>query len=140
MTDAVLVHIEQLTDIEFLYLRPEMEPVSGLDGPEAAAEMNRRFMRKTQVTDKGLACLSRLTNLTQLELQGALITDAGLAHLRTLTELQWLNLQNTQVTDAGLTFLRTLTELEVLNLRRTQVTDEGFKKLQQALPNCKITH
>jgi len=32
-----------------------------------------------------------------------------------------------------------LTDLEELNLAGTRVTSAGFKKLQQALPNCKIS-
>ncbi len=30
-------------------------------------------------------------------------------------------------------------QLRVLDLIETEVTDEGVAKLQQALPNCKIT-
>jgi len=35
--------------------------------------------------------------------------------------------------------LKGLTHLQVLWLANTQVTDEGVKKLQQKLPNCKIS-
>ena len=51
-----------------------------------------------------------------------------------------LGLDDTKVTDAGLVHLKGLTKLEVLVLRRTKVTPAGVKQLQQALPNCKITH
>jgi hypothetical protein len=33
-----------------------------------------------------------------------------------------------------------LSQLNVLDLRNTKVTDQGVKKLQQALPKCKIEH
>lgn len=46
----------------------------------------------------------------------------------------------TGVTDAGWKHLKGLTNLQALALSRTQVTDDGVKKLQQALPNCKIEH
>ncbi|NQU21935.1 MAG: hypothetical protein HQ567_11685 [Candidatus Nealsonbacteria bacterium] len=44
------------------------------------------------------------------------------------------------MTDAGLEYLEGMTSLQSLDLRGTQVTDAGIKKLQQALPNCKIEH
>ena len=49
-----------------------------------------------------------------------------------------LDLFDAQVTDAGLVHLKGLTQLQELYLVDTKVTDEGVKKLQQALPNCKI--
>jgi len=55
-----------------------------------------------------------------------------------LKSLQVLNLLRTGVTDAGLEHLQGLTGLDELGLRDTNVTDEGVKKLQQALPNCRI--
>ena len=39
---------------------------------------------------------------------------------------------------AGLEHLKGLTNLRTLDLRETWVTNEGVKKLQGALPNCKI--
>ncbi len=42
------------------------------------------------------------------------------------------------MTDVALVHLHGLTSFQTLNLNDTQVTDEGIKKLQEALPNCKI--
>lgn len=42
------------------------------------------------------------------------------------------------VADVGLEHVKGLTNLQELDLRGTQVTEEGVKKLQEALPNCKI--
>jgi hypothetical protein len=44
------------------------------------------------------------------------------------------------VTDAGLEHLKALRQLQRLDLKETKVTADGVKKLQQALPNCKIEH
>ncbi|MGD0899850.1 MAG: hypothetical protein ABR915_18615 [Thermoguttaceae bacterium] len=41
-------------------------------------------------------------------------------------------------TDAVLEHLKGLAKLQRLYLDGTKVTDEGVKKLQEALPNCKI--
>jgi hypothetical protein len=52
------------------------------------------------------------------------------------------NLDHTQITDADmekLVRLKGLSRLEELSLAQTQITDECLTKLQQALPNCKIT-
>lgn len=70
-----------------------------------------------------------------------MVTDSGLEHLKGLTKVESLILWDSKVTDAGLTHLVGLTNLRWLVLWETKVTDAGVKKLQQALPNCKIdTH
>ena len=69
---------------------------------------------------------------------GANVTEAALEHLKGLTNLKVLWLINTKVTDAGLEHLSGLTNLENLYVIGTKVSDEGVKKLQKALPNCKI--
>ncbi len=96
-------------------------------------------LSNTQITDAGLEHLKGLTNLYSLRLDNTQITDSGLVHLKGLTNLRgilWLS--GTQVTDAGLEHLKKLTKLHFLHLSNTNVTDEGVKKLQQALPNCRI--
>ncbi len=75
-----------------------------------------------------------------VDLSETKVTDAELVHLKELTELQTLDLALTKVTDAGLVYLKGLTKLQTLDLNRTKVTDAGVKKLQAALPKCKITH
>jgi hypothetical protein len=44
------------------------------------------------------------------------------------------------VSDAGLDDLASLKKLETLGLSFTKVTPEGVKKIQDALPNCKVIH
>ena len=77
--------------------------------------------------------------IATVRLTGTEVTDAHLVHLKGLTSLENLDLRYWgNLTDAGLEHLKGLTGLRVLNLSGTKVTDEGVKKLQQALPNCKI--
>ncbi len=90
------------------------------------------------VTDVGLEHIKGLVKLKKLNLSGTQVTNAGLEHLKGLTQLQTLSLSHTKVTDAGLEHLKGLTQLQSLIFSGTQVTDAGKKKLQQALPNCKI--
>jgi hypothetical protein len=61
---------------------------------------------ETQVTDKGLAHLKRMTKTTLLRLDHTAITDAGLEHLRHLTKLHNLTLGHTRVTTAGIARLK----------------------------------
>jgi hypothetical protein len=68
------------------------------------------------------------------------ITDDRLPKLWSLNECEWLDLSATEVSDAGLEHLEGLTNLRHLDLTGTKVTDEGVKKLQEALPNCEISH
>ena len=114
-SDEDLMHLAELTTLEFLHL-------SG-----------------TQVTDSGLVHLKRLTNLQVLRLGETQVTDAGLVHLKGLTNLEGLDLSFTQVTDAGLEHVEALTNLEYLFLHGTPVTDEGVENLRRALPNCYIS-
>ncbi len=99
-----------------------------------------QFSSITSDTDVALESLKGLTQLQELWLDETNTTDAGLERLRGLSQLQELYLSNTQVSDAGLPNLKGLTNLRILVLGGTKVTDTGVKKLQQALPDCKISH
>ena len=98
----------------------------------------------TKVIDADLEHLKGFTKLKELLLADTRITDAGLVHLKELTKLQTLDLcfnvpfVKSEVTDAGLVHLKGLSNLQDLDLGGTKVTDAGVKKLQQALPKCKI--
>ena len=61
-----------------------------------------------------------------------------MVQLKGLARLTCLDLSQTKVGDAGLDHLKGLTNLRSLTLYSTDVTDGGVKKLQTALPNCKI--
>ena len=97
-----------------------------------------RFGRRTKITDAGLVHLKGLTNLQTLTLGASQVTDAGLVHLKGLSKLETLGLGITKITDAGLVHLEGLTKVGALSFIDTKVTPAGVKKLQQALPNCKI--
>jgi hypothetical protein len=111
---------------------------AGLVHLKGLAKLNGLDLSHTPITDTGLVHLKGLTKLNNLYLHLTQITDAGLVHLKGLTKLQSLDFSYTRITDAGLEHLKGLTNLGRLNLRDTQVTAEGVKKLQEALPNCKI--
>jgi hypothetical protein len=86
----------------------------------------------------------------EVRLANAPVGDAELTYLGVLFYLRSLDLAGTQVTDAGLEHLKTLAhlqslvteriQLQILDLTNSRVTNESVKKLQQALPDCKILH
>ena len=59
--------------------------------------------------------------------------------LKDLPDLRALDLSNMPVDDSDTEYIIPLTGLRHLYLSSTRVTDSGVAKLQQALPNCKIT-
>ena len=81
------------------------------------------------VSDAGLAAVGRLPQLTFLSLRDCRrVTDAGLAHVARLPQLQHLDLAHCdQITDAGLARVGQLQELTFLGLREVdEVTDAGL--------------
>ncbi|KAJ8375115.1 hypothetical protein SKAU_G00056950 [Synaphobranchus kaupii] len=91
------------------------------------------------VTDSGLAFLSRLSLLSELDLTDYThVTDQGTAQLATMTRLKKLSLSNTLVTDEGLLPLRSLQELLELCLDRTAVTSRGVAACVTCLPHLQV--
>jgi hypothetical protein len=138
VTDAGLEHLKGLTQLKRLYLEDTRVTDAGLKHLRGLTQLEVLELRSAKVTDAGLEHLKRLTELKDLSLDNTRVTDAGLEHLKGMTQLAGLSLVGTQVTNSGLEHLKVLTKLEYLNLEETKVTHEGVKKLQEALPNCKI--
>jgi hypothetical protein len=67
------------------------------------------------------------------------ITDDGLKNVADLRTLERLLLSDTDITDAGLLHLEGLSAATSITLARTKVTAAGVRRLQAALPNCKIS-
>jgi hypothetical protein len=86
--------------------------------------------------------LEYLRDIEVLDLTGTEIGDDAMPKFETTRNLKSLSLAGTKITDAGLRHLKGLTQLRELWLgsddRPEKVTAEGIKRLQQALPNCKI--
>ena len=67
------------------------------------------------------------------------VVHAMLLALKDLPDLRALCLSEMPVNDSDVEHVMPLKELRRLYLTRTQVSDAGVQKLQQALPNRKIT-
>jgi hypothetical protein len=138
VTDAGLKHLEGLANLEDLYLCSPQVTDAGLKCLDGLTGLKALNLYEAQVTDAGLAHLGRMATLEYLVLSRTQVSDAGLERLKGLTSLEYLALSRTQVTDAGLNHLNGLTKLKTLILQGTHVTEKGVKKLQKALPGCKI--
>lgn len=90
------------------------------------------------VDDAGMAVLSKLTNLKQLQLSHTAITDKSLATLISLQELQSLNLAGTAVSKEGLQALSGLKKLNRIFLYQTKVTAGDYTNLAKLFPAARI--
>jgi hypothetical protein len=98
---------------------------------------NLRFGDGQTVTDEGLANLRFLPQLRRLDMGSSCLTDHDLECIGSLRQLEWLRLGG-HFTDTGLARLHGLTRLKSLDLSPAEVTDQSVRRLQRALPNCKI--
>ncbi|HIJ65509.1 MAG TPA: sigma-70 family RNA polymerase sigma factor [Candidatus Hydrogenedentes bacterium] len=84
------------------------------------------------LTDHGLAHLSHLANLEELEfVRIRTITDAGMAHLLPLRSLKKLHLTSAQLTDEGLALIAKMESLEDLGLPPFGITDRGLAHVSE---------
>jgi len=79
----------------------------------------------TKITEKGIAKLSSLPNLIDLQIGGPLLDDKTLSVVSKLEKLHSINLRDTEkVTAAGVTKLAAIPGLESLTLRNLKVGPE----------------
>jgi hypothetical protein len=137
LTDAAMIHLRNLDGLEELDLGYSGVTDAGLASIESLSKLRSLYLYGTKVTDAGLRQLRHTSQMECLVLS-PLNTDASLECVAKMTSLNTLNLNGTRVTDRGLVHLNGLRNLRDVMLYDTSVTDEGVRKLQQALPNCKV--
>ncbi|MCC6123815.1 MAG: hypothetical protein IT426_02550 [Pirellulales bacterium] len=141
VTDDDLAVLENLTELEGLYLTDPNITGKGFAHLKTLKKLKGLGLWNTSIDDAGLANLEGLANLRQLCLDGTKITDAGTVHLQDLTQLEdWLGLTDTPITDRSLQYFKNFKKLQNLNLLRTNVTERGVRELKKALPNTIISY
>ena len=140
VTGAGFKHLKGLANLAELNLSDTQVTDTELEHLKGLTNLECLILANTQVTDSGIEHLREMTVFDRLWLDCTQVTDTGLEYLKGLTNLRSLSVRDTQVTDAGLAHLTGLTKLKYLDLNGTQATSEGVKKLQEALPNCKIDY
>ena len=137
-TDSALEPLDAMNQLQELYLGGGVVTDAGLGHLRRMPGLKKLDLSCTEITDAGLEELAALRELDELDIAGTKVTDAGLEKLAGLDKLERLNLSLTGVTDIGLEHLRRMKRLRSVALLGTEVTVAGVKKLQQALPNCRI--
>ena len=130
--------LEQLKDVEVLDLTDTDIADEAMPKLAGLCNLKDLSLTGTNVTNTGLRHLSRLDKLESLGLGCFGISDAGLQHLKGLKQLSVLDLHGAQITDEGLKDLAGLSKLRLLDLSSTAVTVDGVRRLQRALPRCRI--
>lgn len=106
VTDAGLSQLPGLfPHLHDLYLRDAPVGDDGLASLGGLRELHTLDLARTKVSDAGLPSLQALASkpsLCRLDLSQTGITDAGLPHLSRLTQLSELHLDGTKVTAAGI--------------------------------------
>lgn len=138
VTDASLVHLAELPDLNVLYARHTGITGRGFQKLVPLRHLETLFLDGAAVDDEGLVAIGRLPHLKVLWLTHTPVTDAGLAALSGTTTLQALYLDGTRVTDTGLVHLKGLTNLEKLWLASTLTTPAGIDDLKSALRRLSV--
>lgn len=84
----------------------------------------------TQITDDGVAILSRLEQLESLAISSPHISDAAMDDVVKFKNIEWLSLGGTQIGDASVSRLRELGKLKGLRLSAA-VTNQGLPLVAQ---------
>ncbi len=90
----------------------------------------------SQITDRAMPALSRFPALRRLDLSFTAITDQGIGALAKMSSLQELYLNDTKLTDASLPHILQFPGLRTLFFSGTNVSDSGLVALE-SLTNLK---
>jgi serine/threonine protein kinase/Leucine-rich repeat (LRR) protein len=138
ITDAGMAELKDAKQLSTLGISVTQVGDAGLAHLAGLGDLHSLNLDHTQVTDAGMASVAKMTRLGFLNLDSDRVTDAGFATLSSLKQLSTLIAGKTAITDAGLEHLKKVTSLTSLNLKETTTSDEAIRKLQAALPRCKI--
>lgn len=120
--EADFSHIDTLKESQIKELRKASKQLASLK------------FSNSNLNDEMLSVVAKIPNLQRLYLDKTAITDKGLEFVKDLEYLQYLNLYNTAISDSGIALLGKLPNLRSLYLWQSKATKEGMEKLQKAIP------
>jgi hypothetical protein len=140
ISDAALVHLQQLSKLKFLALLGPNITDAGMVSLQTLSGLERLNLNVCQISGAGSIHLRELKKLKSLRFWKLPMRDSDLVNFRDLVGLEELGLIDIRITDAGLVHLEKLTWLRKLSLEKTDISDSGIARLKQMLPQCSITN
>lgn len=126
---------------------PNLEVLSLANSPvsdnvlEPIADMPRLVylnLRGTNITDRSLRFIVRVSGLRELDLGITQVGDNGAAHIVELRELERLYMDSTELTDNSINDFAKMKSLRHLDIGNTQISDASVQRLRIALPSLSI--
>jgi len=131
ITSAGLVHLKDLTNLEWLNLCLTAVDDRGLEHLAGLTRMRRLVICASRITGTGFQHLQGMKQLESINLHSAPASDAGLEAIGKLTSLKRLEIVHTNVTDAGLKHLAALVQLQQLHVHGPKTTASALPFLGQ---------
>lgn len=131
VTSAGLVHLKDLTNLQFLNVCLTAVSDDGFEHLANLTKMRRMTVCASKITGSGFAHLSNMKQIESINLHSSPASDAGLETIAKLTTLRRLEIVHTNVTDAGLKHLGSLTNLRQLHIHGKETTETALPFLGQ---------
>jgi sugar lactone lactonase YvrE len=131
VTSAGLVHLKDLTNLQFLNLCLTNVSDEGFEHLEKLTNLRRMTVCSSKVTGTGFHYFAGMTQLESINLHSSPASDAGLQAISKLNSLKRLEIVHTNVTDAGLRSLAALTNLRQLHIHGKEATEAALPFLAQ---------
>jgi Leucine-rich repeat (LRR) protein len=132
-TDAGCVHIKEMPSLRILTFHENLCRISDA-GLVHIAQMPKLEILclhgMKNITDAGIAYLTKMSSLHKLNIASSQVTDRGLEHLSQIKTLEHMELPQDQrgITDRGLEHLSRLSNLEHLSISRIHFKDPKRNK------------
>ena len=131
VTSAGLIHLKDLTNLQFLNVCLTAVSDDGFEHLANLTKMRRMTVCASKITGSGFANLSNMKQIESINLHSSPASDAGLEAIAKLTTLRRLEIVHTNVTDTGLKHLASLTNLRQLHIHGKETTETALPFLGQ---------
>jgi hypothetical protein len=124
--------------LKLTHLQIRQVNVQDIPQIERFRELGSLDLGGTEIDDAFVRRLPALPKIWHLYFWNTKLTDACLGPVTQMPALTSLNLDCTLISDAAVGQLTTLTNLHTLGVSFTRITKSGYRRLKEALPNCRV--